>query len=282
LICAALEQDTLTQFFNTRLVRAAARQGVSIKFIEPKLSWSGFRASRLSFFVPQAVLGADFSEIRILPEFSFPPSGNLYAKLYDGLLSVEGISAEGLVWGSVIGLQVHSAALKSVQLQLHPQLLGMGIASGQLDAALSGLKVIGDGRPIAGKFELAVKGLTIKQSPLAAGPFLFPVLENAALHINGEFSEKQLSLPVGTLDSSLGALSSEATITDPWQPELAMLSFNATISLSDKGLSSLGNWLPVLSGGRLGPETKIITVNLAGPLRRPRLSLNGQLIRLPY
>ena len=191
--------------------------------------------------------------LRLTSLLSLNPAINFSTALYGGTLQVEAQS---------IGEGAHlDAHIENVEIGRHPQIASLGVRGGTISGTLQDIDITPQG-PTGGTFSFTLRSLTPPTLDVAKS--LLRVEEFGAfdLEANGTFSPEAVEVPKIHLTSMFGEVSGKLTATNHLSPT-PKLDGQFDVSLSEKGASTLGAWLPLIPGAGLDSSTTKFAVKAA-------------------
>jgi hypothetical protein len=245
----------------TKALETSKKEGLRITAEEVSSEGLGVRIARLAGWLPNAPVSFEATNITVQPSLlsllKLSPSAIFSLRSYEG-----DISGEVTDLSSRPTLSVH---LRDVHLQHHPQLMGLGITSGSLTGAVTGLTSDGN-VPTSGQFEVTVNDLRAPRIPFV--PSLFKgldSLEHADLRVEGEIINATLNARTVDLRSSFGSMNAHLTCSlvaaTPASPPCEA---QASFTVADTAPQNLTAWLPLLSQGNLTAEVRAFSLTVRG------------------
>ena len=246
------------------------RQGVELSWESGRVYAFGIKLVQTKVTISRAfvTLGFDSCEARVrtLSLVTATPKAHLICNGYGGTVALQ---ASFTLAGEMTAMSFQAQGL---QLAKHPQLAGLGIESGTLEANAPALQF--NNGAVRGRAMVALKGVnkpgdTQLPPQLTRLPMMvvIPSISDLNLSLPATLNGHQAIIQGIEMTSSLGEISGDA------EADRDRLKGSFVVSLLPDGKRILGPWLPVISGGALTPESGRFTANLSGSKRAPRLTI---------
>lgn len=173
--------------------------------------------------------------------------------LYGGALEGEGETVEG-------GARV-TATLRDIELGKHPQLSTLGVRGGLVHGSVEGLHLIPTGVD-GGTFSLQLRQLAPPSIEALTTLLRTRDLGTVDVDAEGEISPSAARFATLRLSSLFGSVLGELTVTHHLTPQPSIKG-SFEISLSEKGVSTLGPWLPLIPNAGLDATASAFAVSVA-------------------
>jgi hypothetical protein len=273
---AGLWPTAMTLLFQTALSNARtaglriAWQGVSASYLSAHASlievWLPGPPIQLSVgsgrvTLPGPALKLEIADLSLsidpLSLFTLAPSVQATARLYGGELSAEA--------RNVLSEKIEANfELQGVSLEKHPQIRSLGIGGGTVNVKASELLFSVPSQTIVkGDASIQVTSLSLPSRRELDLILKGERLTVQSLSTNLSLSQGSLSIKPIEFSTSLGSASGRATIGLPSGDRKVRIDADSTFSLSQSGLTSLGQWLPLVSNGVLTAESQRFGVTTA-------------------
>lgn len=256
------------EFIEQGLIRSAQDAGFGLRIGGSQLTPARFTAHNVQVAIPHKFLFFDVDSVEVRPSLwsllSFAPSADLEAKLYHGTVTGR---AEYLLRD---GSGKAELSMSGLGISEHPQLMGLGIRAGTLDASLQngqydqlGLRsgklfvTIKDAeKPDSTRFSLESFGLPFSVE--------IPAINGLNIQIRGSADRPRFDVEELKLKSSLGNAQGSGKLSFNPRNRLQDWNFDATVDLSQTGKAVFGQYLAPLSEGTLDENTERFRVVLKG------------------
>lgn len=172
--------------------------------------------------------------------------------LYGGALEGEGETRKG---GALV-----TATLRDIELGKHPQLSAVGVRGGVVHGTVQDLHLIPSGVD-GGSFSLQLRQL--EPPSIEALTTLLRTRELGTIDIDagGEVSPSAAQCDTLRLSSLFGSVVGELSVTNHLTPQPSIKG-SFEISLSEKGLSTLGPWLPLIPNAGLDATASAFAISV--------------------
>lgn len=284
----AVDQDIYLDYLKHRAVRAASSQGININWRKGTLSPNRLEITDFELFLPRYWVQGRANQLSISPQYlslvQLSPVFLVHAQLYSGtlrlLLGRRILSAKS--WLSGTG--------RDIRLWQHPQLAGLGLTAGTLGfrihsselnergelSARGTIEIRGLEKPHA--TPLPPEALARLSSLLCSGntPCLplaeIPPIEQ--LSVSGAYNLRPDALSLADLLVETPLFRAEASGNAKLRAHLGVteIEASASVTLSERGAETLGQLLPLLSGGSLPAGVNAFKVGVSGAPSRFKVS----------
>lgn len=273
---AGLWPTAMTLLFQTALSNARTA-GLRIAWQGVSASYLSARASLIEVWLPgppiQVTVGSgrvtlpgpalklEISDLLVsvdpLSVFQLAPRIQAAARLYGGDLSAE---VRNVLSEKIEG----TLTLQGVSLEKHPQIRSLGIGGGTVNVKASELLFSMPTQTILkGEAELQLTSLSLPSRPELDLILKGERLTVQSLSTSLSLSQGNLSIKPLEFSTSLGSAAGRATISLPSGDRKVRIDADGTFSLSPSGVTSLGQWLPLVSNGVLTAENQRFGVTTA-------------------
>lgn len=270
----SIDSKLYASYIEQRVVAAAGRQHVNLKFQDTDLSATTFEAAAVdAFFVPYLV-SLHLEEVNVRPSISglLPPVGGL-------VFSARGYSGEIKGWaGGALTSDARflDLAARAVNLAEHQQLRALGLESGVVDLMIETLRL----PQVDGRLSFSLKNGNKPQATTIPIPHqLFRSLTIPPLtgiELAAEISCESGTCSISTLSgrSSFATFDAHGSFGVDLPRGLHGFEIDATVKLTEAGHADVGPFLPMISRGRLDGHAREFKARIAGTPRSPVLELS--------
>jgi hypothetical protein len=201
----------------------------------------------------------------------FSPVVRLTAQVYGGILEAQ---ARTLFSDTIEG----ELKLVGTTLDKHPQLRALGIGGGGLEIKASALSYSPiDQELVSGRVDLSLTRLSLPSRPELSTFLKIDALRIDSFTAQAEASRSSVTLSPVDFKSSLGGFTGRASVRLPGKRSSFTLDSSADVTLTGPDAASLGQWLPLVSGGQLQPDDRSFTLKANSALCSDRTP-----IELPF
>ena len=253
------------------LVRYAALRGLlEARSNGANLTWNGLSAGfttvaldSLTIWIPGPRVKGTFSipvslelqqisaALRPASLLVLSPKVTFSTNLYGGVVSGEG---QGQARDASMNV-----TLSEIELGKHPQLSALGIRGGRVNGVLNGLRITPRGVE-GGKFSTQVRELALPEIDAVTTLLRARDLGGIDVDTEGEVSSSAVRLSTIRLSSLFGSATGELTIANHLTPTPSV-SGSVQVSLSERGSTTIGPWLPLIPGAGLDAATSAFEVS---------------------
>lgn len=204
-----------------------------------------------TFSIPVSVELQDLAvTLNVWSLVAFRPSLTYTTSLYGGSLKGSALHTDA-------GEEV-SASIEGVEVGKHPQLASLGVRGGAITALFEQVVITPQG-PSQGTFSLALRQLAPPLPSTAKTLLKVDDLGTFDLNATGKISPQSIHVTDIKLASVFGKASGSLTALNHLSGS-PNLSATFQVSLSEKGTSTLGPWLPLIPGAGLDSTTTNFSV----------------------
>lgn len=186
------------------------------------------------------------SLLTLSPKVAF--STNLYGGTLEGEGETQGRGAEV------------TATIRDIEIGKHPQLSAVGVRGGVVNGAVQGLHLIPNGVD-GGTFSLQLRQLEPPSIEALTTLLRTRDLGTVDFDAEGEISALAARFATLRLSSLFGSVLGELTITNHLTPQPSIKG-SFEISLSEKGVSTIGPWLPLIPNAGLDATASAFAVSV--------------------
>lgn len=154
-----------------------------------------------------------------------------------------------------------NANVEDVEIGRHPQLSSLGVKGGATSGTLQEMSIIPEGVN-GGTFSLRVRELEIPAVEAVRTLLKTDTLGTVDLDAEGTASPSAVDVTSIRLSSLFGSVVGSFTASEHLTRSPA-LQGSFEVSLSERGIESIGPWLPLIPGADLPPSTSAFTVTVA-------------------
>ncbi|MEN9847246.1 MAG: hypothetical protein RIS36_2393 [Pseudomonadota bacterium] len=260
-------------FFWPSIVRFIAHKGLEqARQSGANISWNGITSGPLSvglesltvwmrgprvkgaFAIPISLELQNLSvDLKLRSLLALSPTVTYRTELYGG--TIRGDAKR------VSGATRLNANLLDVEIGSHPQLLSLGIKGGATSGTLQEMTIISEGVN-GGTFSLKVRKLELPAVEAIRPLLKTDTLGTVDLDAEGTASPSAVTVKSIRLSSLLGSIVGSFTASEHLSHS-PTLKGSFEVSLSERGIESLGPWLPLIPGAQLPPSTAAFTLTVA-------------------
>lgn len=256
----------------------ASRHSVTVASRDTRADFIGIKASGIDLFLRKLLVGFRIDTIHIKPCYScllsLRPSlsvaGAAYQGVFNGFWEPLSYDLDNVRFG---------VAFDRLKIGLHPNLLAMGIKSGQLNLVLSDFVlragVLKSGRLLLLLEELSKPQETLLKAALLGLPFdvQVPAFDALDLQVDLDIQSNRVRIKRLESKSSLHKLSGFGEISRNGDGKLMMIVASFRIDLRAAGVKSIAPWLAIASGGDPQSPSASYVIGVSGPFGRPVLKV---------
>ena len=191
--------------------------------------------------------------LKVSSLLSLHPTAHYSTAMYGGSLAGE-IQPFGRA-------RVISARFENIELGMHPQLAAIGVRGGTVTGDLKDLEIISEG-PQRGTFSFNVRGAALPTVDVVKSLLRIDDVGTLDLEAGGEISPDAVEVSTIRVGSMFGNIFGELRASHHLS-NTPSISAHFDVSLSEKGTTAFGSWLPFIPGARLDSSTTTFSVNAA-------------------
>ena len=271
LVDSSLYGDYLAQ----RISRIARSQGIILSLKEPRLSGLGVHAEKMNVFLPKQFIQLNFTDakarMRLIPLLTLKGAGNITAKGYGGKWEAD-------LYSDLDSTNVNAdLSVLNVTLASHPQIEAFNLRGGSFTGDATDI-IIKDNIPVEGIIKFGLKSLKAP-SPIVIGPALtglpmdikIPAFQSLNLDSEASFNNGTLEISNAALAGSLGSATGKGKIDLFGDKRKRKIDLTFRISLSNASKVEFGDWLPLISQGKVTADAKSFEIAVSGTAQSPQV-----------
>lgn len=270
----SISKEQYAELITHSVSNGLKESGVIMTTSGATLEGTGIKADELSLFFPQALFNLVLNDAHLrlsLPKLLILRKNlSLHATAYRGV-TVGNFNNAGTEWSG-------NLSSRNIQLQDHPQLQAMGLSAGDLSVDIPSFEA-GDSGLKGMEFTILLKNLSKPEAsvlflpanlvspsiaPLLGGKLTIPPFSSIGLKAIGRLTDRELTFSELELASPAGSLKIIGSINGAGRAATGEL--KGVVKLTDKGLSEVGVFLPLLTRNAISSKTKSFRLELRGPI----------------